>query len=112
MARRGTFRYLLVTIATLAAILLPSLVVAQGTGQIEGTLRDEQGGVLPGATVLLKNEDSGVSRTVVSESDGRYVFPALLPGRYTVHVELTGFAPRTCATSSSPSVSNCGAISR
>jgi len=45
----------------------------QGTGQIEGVVRDEQGGVLPGATLSLRNADSGVTRTVTSESDGRYV---------------------------------------
>ena len=65
---------------------------AQGTGQIEGVVRDEQGGVLPGATLSLRNADSGVTRTVTSESDGRYVFPALLPGRYVLRTELSGFA--------------------
>ena len=64
----------------------------QGTGQIEGVVRDEQGGVLPGATLSLRNADSGVTRTVTSESDGRYVFPALLPGRYVLRTELSGFA--------------------
>ena len=65
---------------------------AQGTGQIEGVVRDEQGGVLPGATLSLRNADSGVTRTVTSESDGRYVYPALLPGRYVLRTELSGFA--------------------
>ena len=65
---------------------------AQGTGQIEGVVRDEQDGVLPGATLSLRNADSGVTRTVTSESDGRYVFPALLPGRYVLRTELSGFA--------------------
>jgi hypothetical protein len=65
---------------------------AQGTGQIEGVLSDEQGGVLPGATVSLRNDNSGVTRTIVTESDGRYVFPALSSGRYVLRVELPGFA--------------------
>src|SRR5206468_5747301 len=60
--------------------------------QIEGTVRDEQGGVLPGATVTLRNEQTGVSRVAVTEADGRYLFPALAPGTYTVKVELQGFA--------------------
>ncbi|PYQ79486.1 MAG: hypothetical protein DMG01_08655, partial [Acidobacteria bacterium] len=40
----------------------------------------------------LRNADGGVTRTVTSESDGRYVFPALLPGRYVLRTELSGFA--------------------
>ena len=55
-------------------------------------MRDEQGGVLPGATISLRNEESGVTRTVTSEPDGRYAFPALLPGRYMLRTELSGFA--------------------
>jgi hypothetical protein len=65
---------------------------AQGTGQIEGVARDEQGGALPGAAVSLRNEESGVTRTVVSGSEGRYVLPALSPGRYLLRAELSGFA--------------------
>ena len=73
---------------------LPSSVLAQGTGQIEGVVRDEQRLVLPGVALSLRNADSGVTRTVVSESDGRYVFPALLPGRYVLRTDVSGFAPQ------------------
>lgn len=72
--------------------LCASPALAQGSGQIEGTIRDEQGSVLPGATISLRNEESGVMRIVASESDGRYVFPALSPGRYLLRAELSGFA--------------------
>ncbi|MFB3853741.1 MAG: carboxypeptidase regulatory-like domain-containing protein [Vicinamibacterales bacterium] len=82
----------------LLAALLPAFVAmplaapAQGpTGFIEGVVRDEQGGVLPGVTLTLRNQDTGVTRTIVTESDGRYAFPALPPGRYTVRSELAGF---------------------
>ena len=76
---------------TIADVFVTS-ALAQGTGQIEGVVRDEQGGVLPGAALSLRNADSGVTRTVICESDGRYVFPALLPGRYVLRTELSGFA--------------------
>ena len=62
------------------------------TGQIEGVVRDEQGGVLPGVTVTLQHQATGVARTTVTEADGRYRFPALGPGRYTLKIELSGFA--------------------
>jgi hypothetical protein len=67
--------------------------MAQGpTARIEGVARDAQGAVLPGVTMTLRNQESGVSRTVVTEADGRYAFPALAPGRYTLLAELAGFA--------------------
>ncbi len=72
--------------------LRASPALAQGSGQIEGAIRDEQGSVLPGATISLRNEESGVNRIVASEPDGRYVFPALSPGRYLLRAELSGFA--------------------
>ncbi len=66
--------------------------VAQGpTGVIEGVVRDEQGGVLPGVAMTLRNQDTGVTRTQVTEPDGRYSFPALSPGTYVVRAELAGF---------------------
>jgi len=66
---------------------------AQGAGgQIEGTVRDQQGAALPGATVTLRNDQTGVVRTAVTEADGRYLFPALAPGTFSVKVELQGFA--------------------
>ncbi len=66
---------------------------AQGAGgQIEGTVRDQQSAVLPGATVTLRNDQTGVVRVAVTETDGRYLFPALAPGTYSVKVELQGFA--------------------
>jgi len=68
-------------------------VAAQGGGGvISGVARDTQGGVLPGVTVALRNQASGVTRTAVSEGDGSYRFPALNPGRFTITAELAGFS--------------------
>jgi hypothetical protein len=55
-----------------------------GSGLIGGALRT-------GVTVTLRNQQSGVTRVVVSEQDGQYRFPALPPGVYTVRAELQGF---------------------
>jgi outer membrane receptor protein involved in Fe transport len=66
---------------------------AQGAGAvILGTITDAQGGALPGVTLTLRNVESGVTRTTVTESDGTYRLPALLPGRYDLTAELSGFA--------------------
>jgi hypothetical protein len=52
---------------------------------------DEQGAVMPGVTLVVRNQDSGVFREVVSGTDGAYMLTALLPGLYEISAELTGF---------------------
>jgi len=86
-------------ICRLTLLSLPYLLVstgalaAQGTsGVIAGTIRDAQGGVLPGVSLVLRNADSGVTRTAVSGGDGAYRFAGLLPGRYELAAELSGFS--------------------
>ncbi|MBI4443739.1 MAG: TonB-dependent receptor [Acidobacteria bacterium] len=61
------------------------------TGAISGTVADSTGAVLPGTTVVVLNEDTGVSRTVVADATGRYGAPSLNPGRYKVTARLEGF---------------------
>jgi outer membrane receptor for ferrienterochelin and colicin len=69
--------------------LLPS---AQTTGAVlQGTISDEQGGVLPGANVTITNTDTGWTRDVVADARGWYRAAALPPGPYEVRVALTGF---------------------
>jgi Carboxypeptidase regulatory-like domain/TonB dependent receptor len=76
-------------------LTLVSPAFGQGAGaSIEGIVKDQQGGVLPGATVTLRNVDSGVTRTSTTQADGRYRFLALAPGRYKLSSELSGFATK------------------
>jgi len=74
-------------------ILLPALAFSQSreTGAIFGTVLDEKGLPLPGATVTLTSPSLMGTRTAVSEADGSYRFPALPPGDYSVKAELQGF---------------------
>lgn len=75
------------------ALGLASSAAAQGTNAtISGTVTDDQGGVLPGVTLTVRNVDTGTSRSVVTEADGQYRVPALLPGRYDITAELAGFS--------------------
>jgi outer membrane receptor protein involved in Fe transport len=60
------------------------------SGAIEGTITDATGAVVPGATVEARSA-SGMAQNVVSDQDGRYNFPALPGGNYTVTGTLTGF---------------------
>ncbi len=61
------------------------------TGTISGTVKDATGAVLPGAELVILNEDTGVSRTVVSDEKGYYSAPLLSLGNYKVTASLPGF---------------------
>ena len=61
------------------------------TGSIAGTVRDEQGGALPGTTVTLSGNTG--DRTNITDEAGVYRFPSLDPGVYRLLVELSGFQP-------------------
>jgi hypothetical protein len=75
-------------------LLVPALVSSQTyQGGVRGAVRDADGGVLPGTTVTLTNEQTGAVRTAVTNERGEYVFASVAPGKYTLGVELSGFAP-------------------
>ncbi|PYR69596.1 MAG: hypothetical protein DMF88_05625 [Acidobacteria bacterium] len=81
--------------ALILAILLAPSVAARAqvaNAVITGIVTDAQGGVLPGVTITVRNVESGVTRTIVTEADGRYRLGGIPPGRYNLIAELQGFA--------------------
>ena len=67
-------------------------VLAQtSTGRISGTVADASGAVLPGATVNVEQERTGLTRTSTTDKDGAYLFASLPIGTYTVSAEMQGF---------------------
>ncbi|PYR23695.1 MAG: hypothetical protein DMF94_00510 [Acidobacteria bacterium] len=77
----------------LALILASSPALAQiTTGTVSGNVKDAQGGVIPGATVVLISETRGTkSAPAVTNETGNYVFPNVTPDTYTVEVTLEAF---------------------
>src|SRR5215218_4682966 len=63
----------------------------QGTTEVRGRVVDAQGGMLPGVTLTVKNQDTGMFRTTVSGEDGTFIVSGIVPGRYEVSAELQGF---------------------
>lgn len=61
------------------------------TGAIEGTVKDDQGNPLPGVTVSVSSPSLMGVRTFITDAEGKFRFPALPPGDYTVKAELQGF---------------------
>jgi hypothetical protein len=88
-----------VAIAALVACLtlsLPKVAFAQGaTGAINGAVTDPSGAAIPGAKVALRRVDTGTVETVVTNEVGRYAFPTVLPGRYTMTITKEGFTTTT-----------------
>ena len=78
-------------LALTLAFALPVFAQLQG-GNITGTIKDEQGGVLPGVLVTLQGVDA--TQTFTTESTGEFRFLNLAPGRYKLTAALTGFSTR------------------
>jgi hypothetical protein len=73
-------------------VVLVSPAVAQITSAtISGTIKDETGGVLPGVDVVIRNLDTGLTRSGVTDENGYYTVPGLAPGRYEARASLQGF---------------------
>ncbi|MBI4463629.1 MAG: carboxypeptidase regulatory-like domain-containing protein, partial [Acidobacteria bacterium] len=61
------------------------------TGTISGVVSDSSGAVVPGTSVTVRNAETGVSRTLTTDAQGRYRAPNLSLGRYEVQASLAGF---------------------
>jgi hypothetical protein len=73
-------------------LLLCLPLFSQGSsGRILGTITDQSGGVVSGATVTVTDIERGVSKTLVTNEPGEYNAPTLVPSTYKVRVEAKGF---------------------
>lgn len=79
----------------IALAALCATAFAQSTARIEGTVTDNSGAALPGATVTATNVETNVSRSVVSDRNGAYLITPLQVGEYDVRFELSGFRSAT-----------------
>ena len=70
------------------ALFLPTLAFAQNDGRFVGVVLDPSGAVIPGATVIVKNERTGEERSVMSNAEGRYVVTNLRPSVYTIRAKI------------------------
>lgn len=71
---------------------LPCGAQSTYTAQLTGVVADASGAVIPGAKVTLTDEGTGVAANYTTDSRGIYVFTAVRPSTYTIHVEAVGFA--------------------
>src|SRR5438132_4479012 len=80
------------TVAMLAVVLFASIAVfAQSdTGSITGTVRDQNGAIVPGASITAKNQRTGEERSTTSNTDGTFSIPALRASAYPLTAATTG----------------------
>lgn len=88
MVRTVKFALALVALTLCAALS----AAAQTTGSVSGSVLDEKGAAIPGATVTVRNTATNTSRTTQTDEDGRYRIPNLPVGAYEVTVEAANFA--------------------
>src|SRR6202521_2416507 len=92
MVRADRIALLVLTVAC----FFPAETLGQGesTSAIVGQVRDTTNAVVPGASVTIANPETGLRRSAKTDDAGRFNFPQLKPGTYSVRVEAQGFEPR------------------
>src|SRR3984893_18983407 len=80
-------------IGVIAVLILAAIPVAAQlpTGTILGNVKDSSGASIPGATVTVRNTDTNLTKTAMTEQDGSYRFPELAVGHYEMRAEAAGF---------------------
>jgi len=89
-------RILLILIALATLFVLPAVASAQtDQGRIAGTVTDSAGGLVPGATIVVKNERTGEERTAVTNDVGYFIVSSLRPSTYTVTATAKDLSAKT-----------------
>jgi outer membrane receptor protein involved in Fe transport len=71
--------------------LFCTLIQAQDSGRINGTVLDSSGAVIPNAIVIITNAGTGAARSLVTNDQGRFTAPDLQPGEYGIQADARGF---------------------
>ncbi len=87
----SAWRWRVALVVALFTVAVPMGADAQSTASISGVVKDAQGAVLPGVSVVIQDDSSGRSVDVTTDADGRYQASALAAGSYTVTATLSGF---------------------
>src|SRR5712671_4614409 len=76
---------------SLLVLVFAATAFSQTTAKILGTVSDQSGAAVVGATVMIKSTASSIERSTTTNSTGTYEVPALPPGTYSVQVQMAGF---------------------
>src|SRR6266481_5910349 len=93
VSRAGFIKY--IPLILTLVLILPVAASAQGdNGKISGTVKDQNGAIIPGATVTVINDRTGEERTASTTTDGTFSIPALKATSYTVTATATGLGTK------------------
>src|SRR3989442_7808884 len=87
-----SWRFNLQSLVSVLLLIAAPLQAQLGTGTLSGTVFDQSGAVLPGASITVTNSGTGFRRETVSSETGDYKLAGLLPGTYEVTGEFVGFS--------------------
>src|SRR4030095_11230927 len=91
MLKRSLTRFLISPLAIMTLLLMSGLTFAQtDSGKISGTVKDQNGAIVPGASITVTNEKTGEERSAKANDEGYFVVPALKASSYRVIGEVTG----------------------
>ena len=89
---RPLHRVLVLALVACASLALPTIADAQALyGSLTGTVTDNTGASIPGVTVTVTNEGTGLKLDTVTDTEGLYTIRNVLPGTYTLNAALQGF---------------------
>jgi Carboxypeptidase regulatory-like domain len=93
--RRSALLSLFLFVALLHFLcVVPAFPQGETTSAIVGQVTDATNAAIPGALITITNRESGLQRAVRTDTEGRFNFPQLKPGTYSVKVEAEGFDPQ------------------
>ncbi len=93
MSTHAKFSLRILALATSAVLLMSSAAHAQVVGgTITGIVSDPSGAIIQHASVVVRNEETGTHRNLVTGDDGRFAAISIPAGRYTVNAQAPGFA--------------------
>ncbi|MFP5250140.1 MAG: carboxypeptidase-like regulatory domain-containing protein, partial [Acidobacteriota bacterium] len=94
------FLMLLLAVGVPLLLMVPRYTAAQSliSGDIAGIVTDQSGAAIPGATVVVKNTGTGLTKTMKTGAAGDYHIGLLQPGPYTVTVSMSGFQAKRATT--------------
>jgi hypothetical protein len=90
---RNRFEILRLILLLASVASLPGTANAGVTGRLSGTIRDQSGAAIAGASLQLINRDTGVLQSTVASDRGDYIFPVIPVGVYVLEVTHAGFKP-------------------
>ena len=90
-ALRHLPRIIVALVVLLSGSMVPSLFAQSDLGSIRGSVQDSTGAVIPSASIQLKNVDTEVTQSAVSDETGNFHFEALVRGNYEATISAPGF---------------------